>query len=355
MTRSHTIDPRAAALDSFLDRHPEPAAGTDGIAIFRAVAGSYLDRFRGRPVQCGQTYRPHAAALERRGLAVVAEPEAPAGLCIVFATKYKEETLYHLARATSLLAPGGMLVVAAANELGAPSLEKRCGELIGGVASYSKHKCRVFWGRKDPSGLNGDLRDAWLDLGRLRKIEGTELVAQPGVFSWKAIDPGSRLLAEHLPEGLAGRGADLGAGYGYLGHALLSRPHGVAEWHLFEAELKALDAARRNLAGFASTTALHYHWCDVTAGLPEAPFDFILMNPPFHTGRDAEPGLGRAFIRAAVAALKPDGRLYLVANRHLPYEEELRAGGCGFERLAGGESYKVIEARPIADTLSRKR
>jgi 16S rRNA (guanine1207-N2)-methyltransferase len=47
------------------------------------------------------------------------------------------------------------------------------------------------------------------------------------------------------------------------------------------------------------------------------------MNPPFHAGRAAEPAIGQGMILAACRALKPGGRLYLVANRHLPYEQVL--------------------------------
>ena len=49
------------------------------------------------------------------------------------------------------------------------------------------------------------------------------------------------------------------------------------------------------------------------------------MNPPFHTGRSADPGLGQAFIRAAAGMLSLSGTLWMVANRHLPYDEILRA------------------------------
>ena len=49
------------------------------------------------------------------------------------------------------------------------------------------------------------------------------------------------------------------------------------------------------------------------------------MNPPFHRGRAAEPEIGAGMIRAAAKALKPGGRLFMVANRQLPYETVLAA------------------------------
>jgi 16S rRNA (guanine1207-N2)-methyltransferase len=345
MALSHATDPRAAALDSYFSRHPEALAGESAAVVFRAVPGPYLDRLKGRTVQYVQSDKPAADALARLGLTVAAEPEPPAGLCIVFATKHKEETLYHFARAVSVLDEGGTLIVSAANDLGAPSLERRCAELLGGVQTYSKHKCRVFWGRKEEARLNHGLLDAWRRLGDWQPIAGTDLVSRPGVFSWKTVDPGSRLLAQHLPDDLAGCGADLGAGYGYLSRELLARSSGVTELHLFEAERKALDAAARNLAGHTGHAAVHYHWADVTAGLPVGRLDFVVMNPPFHIGRDAVSGLGRAFVRVALEALRSGGRLFLVANRHLPYEGEIQAMSGRVESKVEGGGFKVIVAR----------
>jgi len=336
------MNPQASALDKFFEQHPVET-GRD-ILILRAVPGDYLRRFGGGSVQCRQTYKPDADALARLGFDVAAESDAPCGLGIVFATKHKEETLYHMALAVSLLDEGGTLVVSAANDLGAPSLEKRCGELLGGVRSFSKRKCRVFWEKKESARLDRALMASWLRAGELQPIPGTDLTSRPGVFSWNRIDPGSRLLADYLPDDLAGRGADFGAGYGYLSRMLLARSSGIAELHLFEAEHKALEAARRNLAQFASGTRLHFHWRDVTGGLPVDRLDFAVMNPPFHAGRDADPGLGQAFVRAALAALKPGGRLCFVANRHLPYEKAVREFAEYEKTLTERDGYKIIEA-----------
>jgi 16S rRNA (guanine1207-N2)-methyltransferase len=340
----NTHDPQAAALDSYLSRHPEVLAGTGPVLILRALPGPYLDRLQGRTVRCQQTYKPQAEALARLGFDPLAEPEPGAGLALVFATKHKEEVLYHFARAAEALDEGGSLVVSAANDLGAASLEKRCAELFGGVETYSKHKCRVFRARKVAARLNRELLDAWLKAGQLRLIPGTGLYSRPGLFSWKTIDPGSRLLAGQLPDDLAGRGADLGAGYGYLSRELLARSRRVTELHLFEAEKKALEAAARNLGGPAGSTELHFQWADVTAGLPVNRLDFVVMNPPFHAGREAVSALGRAFVRAALEALRPGGRLFMVANRHLPYEGEIEAMAGRVESKSEGGGFKVIRA-----------
>jgi 16S rRNA (guanine1207-N2)-methyltransferase len=342
MAHPSATDPRADALTYFFSRVPGALARPGAALVFRAVAGAYLDPLKGRPLTCLQTDKPAADALAQQGIEPLAEPpETPAALCLVLGTKHKEEVLYHYARAASLLEEGGILVGVAANDLGAPSLERRCAELMGDVETYSKHKCRVFMARKDSVKLDTGLMAEWLRGGDWRPIGDTGLVARPGMFSWKAIDPGSRLLARHLPDNLAGRGADLGAGYGYLSRELLSRSAKVKELHLFEAERKALDAAARNLA---DVSAAQYHWADVATGLPVKGLDFMVMNPPFHAGKQAVPALGQAFVRVALAALRPGGRLFMVANRHLPYEQEIESCGATCQKLAEAEGFKVIQA-----------
>jgi 16S rRNA (guanine1207-N2)-methyltransferase len=68
------------------------------------------------------------------------------------------------------------------------------------------------------------------------------------------------------------------------------------------------------------------------------------MTPPFHLGRTADPALGRAFITAAARVLAPSGSLWMVANRHLPYESTLAASFAKVEEIAGDTRFKVLHA-----------
>ena len=80
----------------------------------------------------------------------------------------------------------------------------------------------------------------------------------------------------------------------------------------------------------------------------------MICNPPFHAGRAADPALGVAFIAAAGRILKPGGALWLVANRHLPYERALDARFQTLQTLAETGRFKAIlasrprPARPAA-------
>ena len=149
------------------------------------------------------------------------------------------------------------------------------------------------------------------------------------------------LLAAALPPDLAGIVADLGAGWGFLAREIIARCPAVTRVEMFEADWHALEAARANLPA----APVGFHWHDVTHELPRARFDAIVTNPPFHASRRADPTIGQRVIRNAASALRAGGTLWLVANRHLPYETTLRACFAQVETRLEAEGYKVIVAR----------
>jgi 16S rRNA (guanine1207-N2)-methyltransferase len=168
------------------------------------------------------------------------------------------------------------------------------------------------------------------------KVDG--FVTAPGVFSADGIDPGSAALAAALPKVMKGRAIDLGAGWGFLSAAVLKRD-GVTSVELVEADAVALEAAKQNIM---DTRAI-FQWDDATTYTTD-PADHVVMNPPFHTDRSADPDLGRAFIRNAARLLKPKGTLWLVANRHLPYENTLEESFHTVQLLNQSASYKIYSA-----------
>lgn len=293
---------------------------------------------------CEQSFKPAHEALGRDGCTVVPTLTGDGydlGLCLL--TKHKIETLANLGRAWTALRPGGVLVCAGGNDVGAGSIERALKTATGGVSSLAKSHCKVFWaecGDTVPPALA-----AWAEAGRMQQVAETGCWSRPGLYNWNKVDAGSALLAEHFPADLKGRVADLGAGWGYLSRTLLARAPQIASLDLFEAEWHAIEAAKANLAAPPSPARLGFHWHDVAAGLPPAAFDWVVMNPPFHQGKATDIDLGRAFIANAAAALVPGGRLLFVANRQLPYEPVVAAHFRSQTTLAETGVYKVILAR----------
>lgn len=304
---------------------------TGDVAVFGAVAGVDLSDLPQDRLVIVSPLRTDHEACERAGLRVALDrPEAPV-LSIVILPRAKS-----LARgliATAIAATDGPVVVDGQKTDGVDSILKDCrkrGEL-GEVIAKAHGKLFV---------LRGDAADFadWALPDTPRDV-GEGFVTVPGIFSADGIDPASRLLADNLPARLGKTVADLGAGWGYLARRALERDE-IAELHLVEDDHTALDCARRNV----TDPRARFHWADATRWRPDQPLDAVIMNPPFHTGRTAEPALGQAFIANAAACLAPHGRLWLVANRHLPYEATIARHFAHCEEIAGDNRFKLLAA-----------
>lgn len=346
----------AASRDPALDALMHPFAGgllrwpeRGDVLFLRGRDGAALHAMRGAHLRATQPFKPEADRLARTGIELLDEdalPPAAFPLVLVLPPRQREEARAVLARACTAVAPGGIVAIAVANDEGARSREADLKALSGDVATLSKHHCRVCWTRPGASGDDA-LRARWLQADAARRIASDPLpdggfLSRPGVFAWDRVDAASRMLAQALPADLRGRVADLGAGWGYLSLQVLARCPKVASLDLFEADARALALATANLA--EAEIPVRAHWHDVAAGVPGR-FDAIVCNPPFHAlGRGDRPDIGRAFIAAAAQSLAPGGRLWLVANRHLPYEQALGDGFAQVEALAQDGGFKIVRA-----------
>ena len=181
--------------------------------------------------------------------------------------------------------------------------------------------------------------DAALKAGELQRSAALDLWTQPGVFSWDRIDAGTRQLMTVLPQ-LSGHGADFGCGIGVLAKAVLASK-AVTALDLIDLDRRAIAAAKRNVEDPRAS----FHWADVLTlqDLPE--LDFVVMNPPFHDRGVEDRTLGQTFIRRAHKALRKGGVLWLVANRHMPYEVVLNELFARVTPKGDAGGFKLYEAR----------
>lgn len=322
----------------------------DGATLFlRARDGFRLREVAQRNWLCEQSFKPFADALVRSGYKVgEADADARFKLVLVLPPRQRDEARAWFAKAARFAEDGGLVVACVPNAEGAKSAQADLAVLLGSVSHLSKHKCRVFWGVSNTS-RDQALLEAWFDLDRPR-ANAAGYISRPGLFAWDRVDTASALLAEHLPDDLHGRVADFGAGYGYLATQIVARCPGVTALDLYEAEARALEPARLNIEQamreHTHELAFGLHWHDVTQGV-ERRYNAVVCNPPFHQGRADLPDLGRAFITQAAHALLPRGRLWLVANRHLPYEATLAAHFEHVRTVVVQDGFKVIEAKDV--------
>lgn len=324
-----------------------------GAVFLRARAGATLQASQFPGLVCEQSFKPEADALERAGFPVRDVGDEKYPLVMVLPPRQRDESRALLARAVSLTQPGGLIVVAQANDEGARSTQTDVQRLVGPCEVFNKHRCRAFWAVVAEATTDTALVAQWRDLDAPRPIADGRFVSRPGLFAWDRIDPASEALVRHLPTDLVGRAADLGSGFGYLSVELLARCPRITSLDMYEAERRALDLSRDNLQQASANVTLDFLWHDVCAGLSRS-YDVIVTNPPFHAQRGVDrPDLGQRFIEVAAAALRPGGRLYLVANRHLPYESALNAGFAKMQIVGEEHGFKIIEA--VRATVTRRR
>lgn len=300
------------------------------IAIFAPVAGMDLSSLPKDRCVIIQTVKTHYDAFAEAGWSCAIAPEGDFAAAVVCLTRAKAQARGFIAQAVAL---GGPVVVDGQKTDGAESFLKDCRKRadVSSVVSKSHGKLFVVTG-SDQS----DFSD-WA-IGAPTEV-APGLITVPGVFSADGIDPASAALAAALPEKLGSQVADLGAGWGYLSQAILQRSS-VQSLYMVEAEHAALDCAKANI----TDPRAEFFWADATTWQPRAKMNTVVMNPPFHTGRKAEPNLGRAFISAAAKMLAPSGHLWLVANRHLPYEPHLEACFAKVQEAAGDNRFKILHA-----------
>jgi 16S rRNA (guanine1207-N2)-methyltransferase len=284
-----------------------------------------------------QSMRPDYDHFAARGYTVLAErPQGKTySAVLVCVPRAKAEARAMLADAAAASGPSGLIIVDGQKTDGIDSILRDVRARFAVSDPVSKAHGKLFSFRP-----NDDLMTDWA--ADWHSIDGG-FVTLPGVFSADGPDAGSAHLATNLPEKLSGRVIDLGAGWGYLARAILQRP-AVKELHLVEAEATALACARRNIID----PRAQFHWADATSFKLDRGVDYVVCNPPFHTARDPDPALGVAFIQAAARLLASHGTLWLVANRHLPYDRTLATLFREVEDIGTDPRFRITRAaRPL--------
>jgi len=257
--------------------------------------------------------------------------------------KQVQQSCAWMAKAMLSLEMEGTLTVCCPNRMGARGYEKRLIQLAGSlIRSMSKKKCRLFSVKRTEL-LNEALAKEWQEAGEVQWVERLKLYSSPGIFSWDRPDKGSMLLLKHLPNTLAGIGMDVGCGHGILSASMIQKVANIKEVHLIDVFYPAIEAAKKNVQSSANIR-VHFHHLDVVNETLPVQANWIVLNPPFHSGQQQDTGLGQQMIAKCCLSLKKGGLLYMVANRHLPYEHILRDQGMSFQELVCEKGFKVLRA-----------
>lgn len=230
-----------------------------------------------------------------------------------------------------------------------PKSLARLNYLARSIAGAGYHDVRVVLGANNKHlsrGMNAVLARSFTDVGASlgrgkfrclvasgpREVSyeptlGDGLVAVGGVFSGAKPDRGGELLRSCLPAE-CGRLLDLGCGNGSVTRGL----GGLAT----DADADAVLSAR--------AIGLEATWDDAGSRWPDASFDTIALNPPFHDGTTVDATLVQHLLDASVRLLAPGGSLYLVHNSHLRYRGEVERRFGAVEQIARDKTFTVLRA-----------
>lgn len=221
--------------------------------------------------------------------------------------------------------PGVTLMLAGREKHLTRSMNEQFASHFGQVrATRGLRKARAIVGTEPkPTGELSYPREARID-----DLDLT-VAAHGAAFAGTGYDIGTRALIEALDvdDLVASRAVDLGCGTGILAAWLAKQ--------LPDAEVIATDRSWAACASAAATAAANgldgritVLRGDAGAGIDDASCDLVLLNPPFHEGRDVEKGMANELFRAARRVLRPGGTLVTVFNSHLRHREHL-------ERIVG--------------------
>jgi 16S rRNA (guanine1207-N2)-methyltransferase len=157
------------------------------------------------------------------------------------------------------------------------------------------------------------------------------LVTEAGVFSRSRVDPGTKLLLQHMQVEKADRVLDLGCGYGVVGVlAGLLAPEGRVT--MVDINERAAELADENARGNGIENAEALHG-DGFAPVAGRTFDVIALNPPIRAGN----AVVHRLIEEARAHLASGGCFYLVGRTQQ-----------GVVRLAAKMAEVFAEVREVA-------
>ena len=247
--------------------------------------------------------------------------------------------------AARVLRPGGRFYFVASVDVGVKGAVAYAREFFGRCGVVRQKKGYHVAMTVRPDGMDPPPLQAGY-VTRTVLLDGieTNLVSKPGVFAWDRVDEGTAHLIDSMVVSAGDRVLDLGCGTGLAGLAAARCVPGGAIV-LVDTDLRAVRSARHTLEANGVRNA-DVHLSDgVSQVIDQEPFDVVITNPPFHQGREVDYDVARQFVRDSRRILRSGGRLFLVANRFIGYDDLIRQTYGNVGTAYVGSSYHVLTAK----------
>lgn len=245
-----------------------------------------------------------------------AEFEQPtqSDLVLLYWPKAKAEAEYLLAMLMAKLGKDTEIVVVGENRSGIKSIEKMF-KPYGVITKYdSARRCSFYWGQCTQDVAPFDMQQWFKTYHVNYQQHQLTIKSLPGVFSHGEFDIGSKLLLDTLPN-LSGKVLDFGCGAGVIG-SVMATLNPTIELEMCDISALAIESSKatlraNNLQGKVFASNVYSDCAD--------DYQFIISNPPFHSGLDTSYGATETLLKDAPKQLKSAGELIIVANSFLKY------------------------------------
>ena len=268
------------------------------------------------------------------------DQQTDADLVLLYWPKAKAEAEYLLAMLMAKLGTNTEIVAVGENRCGINSIEKMF-KPYGIVKKYdSARRCSFYWGQCTED-VTPFQFEAWFKSYSVT-YQGTPLTIKslPGVFSHGEFDIGSELLLDTLPT-LQGKVLDFGCGAGVIGSVMaMLNPDITLE--MCDISALAVESSKATLA--ANGLQAHVFASDVYSDCAND-YQFIISNPPFHSGLDTSYNATELLLAQAPTRLSRSGILIIVANSFLKYSPIIERAFGHCETLNKTNKFTIYAAK----------
>jgi len=277
--------------------------------------------------------------------------DVQADLVTIRIPKERLALLQLMVDAHRLLKSGGTCCIAGATNEGIKTAAGTLERIFGSertLARDSGHRLVMATRGPAPHEVPAELASPYLDPEVFHEYDAVlrghalRVSSRPGVFSWDHLDEATSIVADVMTIARGEAVLDIGCGAGALG-TLAGVLSGDARVLMLDADIEAVRSAARS-ARAAGLQNAESRPSDVGLAVGDERFDVVVTNPPFHIGKATDLTVPMQFIADAFVALRPGGRMYLVANRTLPYERAVEARFGNVAKAHDGARFKVLAA-----------
>lgn len=253
---------------------------------------------------------------------------------VILLNKAKALSVKLLSKLSPKIKNDGLIYIAAENSKGG----KSANSLFKGEDCFKLDTARksTIWCAKNSKAYVVKDKEKFIDF-ECNEVN-LKLLQNEGIFSFMAVDLGTKLLLNEIKNFSFKSTLDLGTGCGIIGIYLAKK--GLFNITLSDISAEALYLAYQN----AKLNNVQEQCSFVASDMLDdvASYDFIVTNPPFHQGIKTAISKTEQMLCNSIEHLNDNGSLLLVCNAFLNYENSLNKVYCSVKCLNNTTKFKVI-------------